>query len=254
MPVGRRAAAGAVALAATGLAGCGSWFRASPITMDLLFDDAACTRQAPVLLVLLPGANMTPAEMLEQGMLDAVRKRRLAVDLVAADAQLNYIYDGSMLQRLRQDVIAPLRARGYRRIWLVGISLGGYVAMGYAMRHPDEVEGLVTLAPYLGRRPLVQAVSEASSPANWRQTAQPREAEDFDHALWLWLTRRPAHTPPLYLGYGTEDRFAQGHQTLAGLLPPSRVDTVNGGHDWAPWRKLWERWLERDLLPRHCTT
>jgi pimeloyl-ACP methyl ester carboxylesterase len=150
-------------------------------------------------------------------------------------------------------VIAPLRARGYRRIWLAGISLGGFVAIGYAMRHPGEVEGLVTLAPYLGRRPLVQAVSEATSPAAWRQSAQPREADDFDHELWMWLTRRPADTPPLYMGYGTEDRFAQGHQTLASLLPAGHADTVAGGHDWAPWQQLWERWLDRGLLPRRCT-
>ena len=253
MHTGRRAAASAVALAVTGLAGCGSWFRPSPIKMDLLFDDRACTRQAPVLLVLLPGANMTPAEMIQAGMVAAVRERQIAVDVVLADAQLNYIYDGSMLQRLRQDVIAPLRARGYRRIWLAGISLGGFVAIGYAMRHPGEVEGLVTLAPYLGRRPLVQAVSEATSPAAWRQSAQPREADDFDHELWMWLTRRPADTPPLYMGYGTEDRFAQGHQTLAGLLPAGHADTVAGGHDWAPWQQLWGRWLDRGLLPHRCS-
>lgn len=250
MASGRRAAV--VALAATGLAGCGAWFKPSPITMDLLFDDRACREQAPVLLVLLPGANMSPAEMLDQGMLSAVRERGLAVDVVVADAQLNYIYDGSMLQRLRQDVIAPLRERGYRRIWLAGISLGGFVAMGYAMRHPGEIEGLVTLAPYLGRRPLVQAVSEATSPAAWRQTAQPREANDFDHALWMWLTQQPAGAPPLYMGYGTDDRFAQGHRTLAGLLPATHVDAVPGGHDWAPWRSLWGRWLDRALLPSRC--
>jgi hypothetical protein len=73
MASGRRAAV--VALAATGLAGCGSWFRPSPVTMDLLFDDRACQKQAPVLLVLLPGANMSPAEMLAQGMVQAVRER-----------------------------------------------------------------------------------------------------------------------------------------------------------------------------------
>lgn len=251
MSRGRRAAV--VALAATGLTGCGSWFRPSPVTMDLLFDDRACVHQAPVLLVLLPGVNMAPAEMLDEGMLRAVRERGLAVDVVVADAQLHYLYDGSMLQRLRQDVIAPLRQRGYRRIWLAGISLGGYVAIGYAMRHPDEIEGVVTLAPYLGRRPLVQAVAEAASPAAWRQTAQPREAEDFDHTLWMWLTQRGADAPPLYLGYGTEDRFAQGHQTLAGLLPADHVDSVPGGHDWAPWRSLWARWLQRGLLPARCT-
>ena len=54
------------------------------------------------------------------------------------------------------------------------------------------------------------------------------------------------------MGYGTDDRFAQGHRTLAGLLPAAHVDAVPGGHDWAPWRRLWARWLDRALLPSHC--
>jgi SNF2 family DNA or RNA helicase len=32
--------------------------------------------------------------------------------------------------------------------------------------------------------------------------------------LWQWLAALPADAPPLYLGYGTEDRFAEGHRVL----------------------------------------
>jgi len=222
--------------------------------MDVLYDDRACPATlAPVLLVLLPGAHMAPQELEEQGFVAAVRQRKLAVDVAVPDAHMGYVYDGSMLGRLHDDVIAPARAQGYRRIWLAGISLGGFVAMGYAARHPGAIEGLVTLAPYLGRRPLVQAIADAGGPAAWRQTAQPRDASDFDHELWMGLSARPASAPPLYLGYGREDRFAEGHALLAGLLPPSQVTTAPGGHDWAPWRQLWLQWLDRGLLPTACT-
>ena len=92
-------------------------------------------------------------------------------------AGLAYVYDGSILDRLRADVIEPYRVRGYRRVWLAGISLGGFVAMGYALRHPGQIEGIVALAPYLGRRTLVQEVAAADWPA-WRP-------------LWSnWLDRR----------------------------------------------------------------
>lgn len=40
--------------------------------MQLLADDRACTNQAPVLLVLLPGAHMSPEVMLAQGMVEAL--------------------------------------------------------------------------------------------------------------------------------------------------------------------------------------
>jgi pimeloyl-ACP methyl ester carboxylesterase len=241
------------------LNGCGALYRESPITMPQVFDDQACANtQAPVLLVLLPGAHMAPEELLREGFVQAVRQRKLAVDVRIADAHLGYVYDGSMLRRLHQDVVAPAQAQGYKRIWLAGISLGGYVAMGYAQQYPGQVEGLFAIAPYLGRHPVVQAVANAGGAAQWRQTAQPRDGKDHDHALWMWLSQPGVHTaasaamPPLYLGYGTEDRFAQGHALLATLLPSPRVATAPGGHDWPPWRALWAQWLDRGLLPSRC--
>ena len=224
--------------------------------MDILHDDRACAQQAPVLLVLLPGANMTPAEMQAEGMVEALRRRQIAVDVVIAGAGLEYVYDGSILDRLRDDVIAPYRARGYRRLWLAGISLGGFVAMGYALRNPGQVEGIVALAPYLGRRTLVQEVAAAGGPARWRESAVARGAEDVDHAVWMglasWPLALPGAAPVLHLGYGFDDRFAEGHRLLAQTLPADRVHVVPGGHDWPAWRPLWSQWLDRRLLPTAC--
>jgi pimeloyl-ACP methyl ester carboxylesterase len=240
-----------MALSGAALAGCAFWRQPTPIPMELLADDRACAAQAPVLLVLLPGAHMTPAEMQAEGMVDAVRQRRLAVDVLVAGAALDYVYDGTLLRRLHQDVIAPYRARGYRRIWLAGISLGGFVAMGYAMQHPGEVEGIVALAPYLGRRPLVQEIADAGGASRWDTSQVPRP-DDLDQKLWRWLARPPAGAPALHLGYGREDRFAPGHQLLAQLLPAQQVRTAPGGHDWPPWRQLWAEWLDAGLLPTAC--
>lgn len=239
--------------ASLGLGACGSYWRPSPLTMNLLADDRACTDQAPVLLIMLPGAYMTPDEMQAQGLVDALRRRHLAVDVVVAGAGIEYVVDGSIVQRLHQDVVAPYQARGYRRIWLAGISLGGFVAMAYAMQHPGTVEGIFALAPYLGRRTLQQEVAAARSPAQWRAQAQPRGPDDVDHAVWSWLIEPPAGAPALHLAYGLEDRFAAGHRMMAQLLPPERVQTAPGGHDWAPWVSLWNAWLDRGFLPRHCT-
>ncbi len=239
------------AAAATSLAGCALMRQPTPIPMELIADDRACAQQAPVLLVLLPGAHMTPAEMQAEGLVAAVRQRGLAVDVLVAGASMDYVYDGSLLRRLHDDVIAPYRARGYRRVWLAGISLGGFAAMGYALEHPGDVEGLITLAPYLGRRQLVQEIADAGGPARWQTSAVPRTG-DLDQRLWRWLAQQPKDAPPLYLGYGTEDRFALGHQLLAGLLPARQVRSAPGGHDWPPWRRLWAEWLDAGLLPTAC--
>lgn len=250
---GRRRAckAALAACASMGAGGCSLFWKPTPIAMELLVDDRACAAQAPVLLVLLPGAHMSPAEMQAEGLFAAVRQRRLAVDVVAAGVKLDHLYDGSLLQRLRSDIIEPYRVRGYRRVWLAGISLGGFAAMAYALHHPGTVEGLITLAPYLGRRPLLQEIEAAGGPARWQHTQVPRP-DDMDQQLWRWLAARPADAPPLYMGYGTGDRFAAGHRLLAQTLPPQHVRTAPGGHDWPPWRRLWAEWLDAGLLPAAC--
>jgi enterochelin esterase-like enzyme len=48
----------------------------------------------------------------------------------------------------------------------------------------------------------------------------------------------------LYLGYGREDRFAQGLDLMAQALPPAAVQVIEGGHDWSTWSVLWERFLD----------
>ncbi len=249
--VSRRSAAGA--LAAAGLGGCAVLASPSRIRMDVQYDDNGCVKtQASVLLVLLPGANMALAELQREGFVAAVRRRGLAVDVRLADANLGYARDGSMLRHLEDDVIGPARDQGYRRIWLAGISLGGFVALGYTLHHPDQIEGLCLIAPYLGKETLLREIEAAGGPAAWARQAAPAQPDDIERRVWQWLAAPPAGAPPLWLGYGSDDRLAEGHRLLAGILPPDRVASAPGGHDWPPWRALWSQWLDRGLLPAAC--
>ena len=249
------------ALGITSLPGC-SLLMAPPtrVPMDVLRPAGGpCNGAAPVLLVMLPGAYSRPPEFVDEGFVPDVRRRGLAVDIAIADSHLGYFNERSILTRLREDVVLPARAQGYR-VWLVGISLGGFAALGYAAHHPDEVDGLVVLAPYLGRRQLLMEIDAAGGPMAWRSAPHAPPTEDEPERLvWEWLTARaaapdaPATTRlPLYLGFGSEDRFAASHRVLAGILPPNHSDSVPGGHDWPPWRALWSNWLDRGLLPTDC--
>lgn len=257
---GRRAAGpqlgmacAAATLLLTACAGSVLQPRPSPLPMEQIVDDRACPRtQAPVLLVLLPGVHMTPAEMQHEGFIAAVRQRKLAVDIVIAGIQLDHTRDGSVIRRLRNEVVAPARAQGYRQIWLAGISLGAYLALQYERSHPGEVQGLLLIAPYLGRRTLTQQIETAGGPAAWRERVPPAAADDVDQALWAWLSALPAAAPPIWLAAGSEDRFAAEHRLLAGVLPLQRSSTLPGGHDWTPWRRLWAQWLDRGVLPAVC--
>ncbi len=217
--------------------------------MQVLRHAGPCSTVSPVLVVMLPGAYSAPADFEREGFVEAVRSRALAVDIWLAGAHLGYVFDGSVLRRLHADVIEPARKQGYRRIWLVGISLGGFVGLGYAARHGRNLEGIVAIAPYPGRRPLIKAIVDAGGPAVWRHEALPRDPSDVDHEIWQWLAALPADAPALYLAYGQDDRLVAGQRLMATLLPAERTTALPGGHDWPAWRALWHAWLDRGLLP-----
>jgi hypothetical protein len=49
--------------------------------------------------------------------------------------------------------------------------------------------------------------------------------------------------PEVVIGYGRQDRFAEGQQQLGETLPPEQRLLVDGAHDWPTWRALWRRFL-----------
>ena len=225
--------------------------------MDVLRPPGPCAGRAPILFVMLPGVGSLPHEFVDEGFVAALRSRQVAADVVLVDSHLGYFNERSIFTRLHDDVIGPARAQGYRHIWLLGISLGGFGAIGYALRHGADIDGVVALAPYLGPRRLMLEISQAGGPRAWRRTQPPRGRDEVDREIWDWLAGPQTGTPPVYLGYGRDDRFADAQRVAASLLPPARVATVPGGHDWPAWRPLWQQWLTQalaaGLLPTQCS-
>jgi pimeloyl-ACP methyl ester carboxylesterase len=197
------------------------------------------------LLVLLPGAYDAAASFESEGILEALREQGLPLDVVAADAAYAYYLNGSIGQRLHEDVIIPARRRGYERIWIGGISLGGWGSLLYTREHPEEVSGVLCVAPFLGTRGLIAEVERAGGLGSWND---PGRADDHERGLLVWLrehTARPDTAPPIYVAYGEKDRFAAAHRMLAQRLPDTHVAAVAGGHDWPTWRVLWQRLFQK---------
>ena len=170
-----------------------------------------------------------------------MRTRRAPLDLIFVDMEMEHVGDRSALERLRSDIMLPARASGVS-IWLGGISLGGLFALSYAASYPGEVDGLCLLAPYLGNRSLTAEIALAPGIAAW----QPGELAETDEErrIWRYIKGRCAASPPLYLGFGDEDRFAAAHELLAATLPADSVDVIAGGHEWSTWVRLWENFLD----------
>jgi pimeloyl-ACP methyl ester carboxylesterase len=216
----------------------------TPIRSHYYYSDAG---NAQTLIVLLPGIYDSPSQFEHHGFIRAARSSGLAADLVAVDAHIGYYEAGTIIERLRQDIIAPAIAKGYREIWLVGISLGGYGAIIYTSSHENDVSGILLLAPYLAREELMEGFA-ATGKLDQLDTAPLNEHEK---QIWGWLENYSANrpqTPRLYLGYGESDKFAASHRLLATGLQPGQVMTTNGGHNWDTWRTLWRKFLGRGML------
>ncbi len=209
--------------------------------MHTIADAAHAGHSAPMRVLMLPAAYSGPEDFVRAGFARAVRQRHLEVDLLFAQLELQHLTDGTLLARVRQELLLPARAQGCS-IWLGGISLGGYVALGCAERYPQEIDGLCLFAPYLGSHIVTDEIARADGVHAWR----PGEiaADDQERRIWRFIQALGARALPIHLGLGREDRFAPRHRLMAAALAPGSVDIVPGGHDWPTWYRLWENFLD----------
>jgi len=214
----------------------------------MIIEPASAGHAAPTRVMMLSAAFTEPSDFVQSGFARAVAERALDVDLIFAGFRLEHLLDGSVFERLRDESIAPAQAPPGCRLWLGGISLGAYIALGCARRFEQELAGLCLLAPYLGSHLITGEIERAQGVEGWRP-AEP-DHEDEDRRIWEFI--RTLRTRPLavHLGLGREDRFGPRQRLLAAALPPSSVDIVPGGHDWPTWRALWDRFLDARLAER----
>jgi pimeloyl-ACP methyl ester carboxylesterase len=214
--------------------------------MRVILDPAQEGVIAPIRVLMLPAAYTGPEDFLREGFVKAVRDRRLPLDLAFVELKLEHITDRSILRRLRHEIVLPARALGCRSVWLGGISLGGYVAIAYAERYRQEIDGLCLLAPYLGNHMVTGEIERANGVRDW--TPGELAADDDERRIWRFIKEQGEHPLPLHLGFGCEDRFAASHRMMADALAAQNVNVVPGGHDWAAWRRLWDNFLDLRLL------
>jgi pimeloyl-ACP methyl ester carboxylesterase len=221
-------------------------FRAVEGPIPQVSDEQSCGEQARHLIVLLPGLRDLPADFVDEGFVQAVRERQLDADITLLDAHVGYYNERQLVSRLRDEVIAPARAKGYESIWLVGISLGGLGSLLYSQAHPQDISGFYAMAPYLGDKAMVKEIVDGGL-AQWR----PGEPQPLGGEAWQLAQAYLGGTPGLpqgYIGYGESDRFAQANAAFAAALPPSHRYVAEGGHDWRAWKNLWAQFLDSGVL------
>ncbi len=228
------------------VAGCTERYREATAPLNAAYYKVSDSSECPTLFVFLPGRRSMPADFERNGFIDALRSRGIQCDAVAVDLHMGYYMNKSIFTRLKDDVIGPARQKGYKTIWLVGISLGGLGAVIYAAEYPEDIQGVLLIAPYLGEEEILHEIGEAGGLSKWKpgHTAE----EDWQRRLWSYLKKVATdHTanPVIYLSYGLSDRYASGARLLGNFLPPSHVHAVEGHHDWSTWIELWDAFLTR---------
>ena len=193
-----------------------------------------------------------PESFKSEGFAEAVREAKPAVDMIGVDAHMGYYLKGIFPARLREDVIIPAKEKGYDRIWLIGVSLGGLGALWYDGRYPGDLAGVVAIAPYLGEPETSREISLAGGLAKWNPGYIA--PNDFPKQIWRGLkmyTQRKKNFSNVYVGYGLQDGFAATNAVFCRVLPEKQVSTCNGGHDWDTWRLLWAEILHKLTVPEN---
>ena len=218
-----------------------------------IFDIAPSVSDQPILLLMLPGAKNTPQQLADNGFIRALRERDLPVDALLLDAHVDLYLERADIEALLLQTLDEVRASGYRRIWLLGISLGGTGAMLCATQPGTEIEGVLLLAPFLGTRGIIAEVEAAGGLPHWG--AGEISSRDYERALLERLRQSPPGTagfPTVFLGYGAEDHYRGASIMLSAYLPEQHVCVIPGGHDWETWQLLWQNLL--DLNPFNLST
>ncbi len=218
--------------------GC-AFFPKETIPIGSVYHACVEGRASSTLLVLLPGYLSSPDDFRTHGFIAAIRETKTPVDAIAVDAHYGYYRSRTLPRRLQEDIILPARKKGYRSIWIVGISMGGIGALFHEKTYPRTVEGIILLAPFLGDEPVIEEIERAGGLHAWAPPGSFAQ-NDYQRPLWAWLQNHQQNRkgPLIYLGYGDRDKFARACDLLRNVLPPGRCRVLPGGHDWSVWERL----------------
>ena len=228
--------------ASLGLMGC-AFLRSASVPMERVAFREAGPDKARGAIVLLPGFGDRPAAFEENGFVAALARRAPSYDVFGADAHFGYYRKRTVIDRLEQDVIGPLRARGYREIWLMGASMGGLGAVAYTRTHPERIRGVMLFAPYMGPQEVVREVA-AVGLCKYLPPAQNNDDEARlarENFRWLRQQACEDRKVSLWLGVGSEDRLKRPDSVLANALDPTHVLILPGGHGWKVWTPAVDR-------------
>jgi esterase/lipase superfamily enzyme len=239
----RKTLGGALVFILTISLGCSSLYKRNTITIE---STSSISEGKQSLVVLFPGFTGKGIHFEQQGIIDAIREHGFEADIMALNIKPRIYFHKEFVEVLRKDIILPAKSKGYNSIYLIGISMGGHGVLLYATKHPEDIDAIFVLSPFISGTMQSNAILKAGGIENWDDCP----FLGWDHACRLWKSLKdyvsdPRRSSNVFLGYGDDDVFVKQCRILAQLLPPENVFTVEGEHDWTTWKKLWVLAMER---------
>ena len=199
----------------------------------------AAPQKAQRVVVMLPGRGDDLGGLQKRDTAQIIQQEWPDADVILAGLTMPYYTDGVAAQRLHEEVIAPLKHRGYQQIWLAGISLGGMGALLFDHDYPGEVDGLLLLSPYLGKADVQREIREAGGLAKWKPGPEKSVGpKTFTRELWRSIkqwSNNPARRQSVWLAYGDNERLRDPIEMMSPQLPANHVIMLPGHHNWKLW-------------------
>ncbi|BCD97943.1 serine aminopeptidase domain-containing protein [Marinagarivorans cellulosilyticus] len=215
----------------------------TPISTQTYPAISATTPKSKALMIMLPGIGNRASAFADKGFIAELQAQHPNMEIITAEAHFGYYKERTVTTRLKEDIIKPAQQQGYNSIWLTGTSLGGFGSLLYTMEHPQDIAGIIAIAPYLGDKKLIADISQAPSLQQWARNYQGND--EIALSLWIPLIQKSceAKNLNLILATGSEDKFIKAHKLLAQCLPASNVHITHGKHRWGTWNTLWQNIL-----------
>jgi pimeloyl-ACP methyl ester carboxylesterase len=138
------------------------------------------------------------------------------------------------LADLVADLAGLLAAVGERRCHLAGYSLGGLVAQGFALAHPDRLDRLVLVSTVAGRT----AAERERVMERYRMVEQGIAGEHFQNSVSRWYTEEFQRRHPEAIAAAAEENrrmdpgcYAAAYRVLATADLADRLAEIAG----RPW-------------------
>jgi putative tributyrin esterase len=132
--------------------------------------------------------------------------------------------------------------------FVAGLSMGGYGALKWALRHPDRFAAAASLSGAVDVERLRILGGRPEDPHLLARVLGDRLVSGTpDDLSWLIRQTAPADMPAMWVGCGTEDPLYPDNERFAETCRRAGVAVTTsftpGGHDWA----LWDQEIQKVL-------